>query len=62
MPFNYIFFKKSCIQVPGLNKTSGSSWPVCKSRGGGELTYIGHKIMGMCCCEGYGFQAVLSQG
>ena len=26
--------------------------------GGGALAYMGH--IGMCCCEGYGFQAVYS--
>ena len=26
--------------------------------GGGGYIYMGHK--GMCCCEGYGFQAVYS--
>ena len=26
--------------------------------GGGALPYMGH--IGMCCCEGYGFQAVYS--
>ena len=29
-----------------------------KSRGGGVLPYMGH--IGMCRCEGYGFQAVYS--
>ena len=28
------------------------------SRGGGALSYMGH--IGMCRCEGYGFQAVYS--
>ena len=28
-------------------------------RGGGDPPYMGH--MGMCCCEGYGFQAVYSR-
>jgi len=29
-----------------------------KSPGGGVLPYMGYT--GMCCCEGYGFQAVYS--
>jgi len=27
-------------------------------RRGGILIYMGISYMGMCCCEGYGFQAV----
>ena len=29
-----------------------------ENSGGGVLPYMGH--IGMCCCEGYGFQAIYS--
>ena len=33
--------------------------PDSDPRGGGVLPYMGY--IGMCCCEGYGFQAVYSR-
>ena len=37
------------------------NWPngQVKFSGGGVLPYMGY--IGMCCCEGYGFQAVYSR-
>ena len=32
---------------------------LCPPGGGGVLPYMGY--IGMCCCEGYGFQAVYSR-
>ena len=38
----------------------GAKWPIRPGEGGG-LPYMGHIAIGMCRCEGYGFQAVYSR-
>ena len=46
-----------CVSVGNIRKQTGKGSVWCPAGGGGEvLPYMGY--IGMCRCEGYGFQAV----
>ena len=50
----------SCGNVPVKNNSKAlQTIHVTGGGGGGVLPYMGY--IGMCCCEGYGFQAVYSR-
>ena len=62
--FNSVPLEISIIIIMnmGCNKTlpgTTTGNPNALSRGGGVLPYIGY--IGICCCKGYGFQAVYSR-
>ena len=55
----YCYIRRAIITVKDIAFIiCNSISSVCKHPGGGVLSYMGH--IGMCRCEGYGFQSVYS--